>query len=136
MIYDFRCSICGAIETDVVLSMRHTDDDHPKCCYSEPMQDYHTRAPYVAWHDRQLLDGGFKAAHDGTMITSVKQNKEYMKKNGLQDANEMYAPPTHTEQFMEHKKALASIDAITPTETEMSQLKDDGIVDGEGQIIN
>lgn len=129
MIYDFKCSVCGAIEVDVFLSIHHTDDDHPKCCYGEPMGDYITRAPQVHWKDYDLPDGGFKATHDGTVITSRKQNRDYMARNGLKDANETFKCPTHLEQKEQHADALRSIDAITPTRKQMDIMKSDGTLD-------
>jgi hypothetical protein len=129
MIYDFKCRICGAIATDVILSVHHTDDDHPKCCYGEPMDDYHTKAPYVAWEDQQLLNGGFRANHDGTVITSHKQNREYMKKHGLVNAMDTYEKPTYESEQQERAEAQAAIDAITPTDAQMDQMKKDGTME-------
>ena len=134
MIYDFRCTECGAIEMDVVLSVHHTDEDHPKCCGGRTMVDYFTKAPYVAWEDQHLLDGGFRANHDGTVITSHKQNRDYMKRHGLQNAMDVYEKPTLKSERQERAAAQAAIDAITPTDTEMRQLKSDGIINESGQL--
>jgi hypothetical protein len=135
MIYDFKCSVCGAIQVDVVLSIHHTDEDHPKCCFGEPMADYHTQAPYVAWEDQQLLDGGFKANHDGTVITSHRQNREYMKKHGLENAMDVYEKPTYESEQQERAEAQAAIDQITPDEQALHQLKSDGVIDSDGNLI-
>ena len=104
MLYDFKCPDCKRIEEDVYLSIHHTDEDHPICCGS-PMRDHITKAPYVAWQDRQLLDGGFKAAHDGTVITSVKQNKDYMARHGLNNYHDMY-PLILLDQSLDHDEFL------------------------------
>ena len=133
MIYDFKCHTCGRIAEDVSLPMTHVDDDHPKCC-GVMMLDYITRAPYVAWEDHQLLDGGFKANHDGTVITSHKQNREYMKKHGLHNAMDHYEKPTLASEARERADSQAAIDNITPTDTEMRQLKRDGIINEDGQL--
>lgn len=125
MIYDFKCVTCSRIEEDVYLSIHHTDDDHPACC-GEHMQDYITRAPYVAWQDRQLLDGGFKANHDGTLITSVKQNKEYMARHDLQLIDDNYVAPTIFSERKERAASKAAIDAITPTDDQMERMVEDG----------
>ena len=134
MIYDFRCKVCGAVAMDVILSIHHTDDDHPKCCYSLPMADYHTQAPYVPWEDQQLLDGGFRANHDGTVITTHNHNKEYIKRPGLRLAMDDYEKPTLASEARERADSQAAIDNITPTDTEMRQLKSDGIINEAGQL--
>ena len=135
MIYDFKCHTCGRIAEDVSLPMTHVDDDHPKCC-GVMMLDYITRAPYVAWEDHQLLDGGFKANHDGTVITSHKQNREYMKKHGLENAMDVYEKPTLESERAERAAGQAAIDNITATDAQMHQMKSDGIIDGEGKLID
>ena len=134
MIYDFRCRTCGEIREDVILSIHHTDDDHPACCGAS-MTDHHTQAPYVAWEDQQLLDGGFRANHDGTVITSKKQNKNYMKQHGLQNAMDVYEKPTLASEARERAASQAAIEGITPSTTELRQLKNDGIIDGHGHLI-
>lgn len=134
MIYDFSCKECGQVVEDVHLHINHTDDEHPMCC-DNFMRHHHTKAPYVAWEDQQLLDGGFKAAHDGTLITTREQNKEYMHRHGLENAMDLGPPPTHLDDIKSNAKAQEEIDAIMPTESEMRILKEDGIVDTDGQLI-
>ncbi|RLB97989.1 MAG: hypothetical protein DRH90_22525 [Deltaproteobacteria bacterium] len=125
MIHDFKCGECGTIAIDVHLPMDHADADHPMCCNAY-MRHYHTQAPYVAWEDRHLLDGGFKANHDGTVITSHKQNKDYMKRHGLLNAMDLGPPPTHLDDAESNKKSQEAIDAITPTDAQMTRMKEDG----------
>jgi len=98
------------------------------------MVDYFTKAPYVAWEDQHLLDGGFRANHDGTVITSHKQNRDYMKRHGLQNAMDVYEKPTLESERQERAAGQAAIDAITPTDTEMRQLMSDGIINESGQL--
>jgi hypothetical protein len=100
------------------------------------MRDYITKAPYVAWEDQQLLDGGFRANHDGTVITSHRQNREYMKKHGLENAMDVYEKPTYESEKRERAESQAAIDNITPTDQEMRQLKSDGIIDESGSLIH
>ncbi len=126
--YDFKCPSCEGIKIDVFLPITHHEADLPECCGAH--MSYHiTKAPYVAWQDRQLLDGGFKATHDGTVITSVKQNKEYMARNGLRLADEDYEPPTHAEEKALNAESMKAIDAITPTDRQMDIMKSDGTMD-------
>jgi hypothetical protein len=133
MIFDFKCRDCGRIEEDVYLPLHHTALDHPDC--HGPMEKHFTSVPMVHWKDYELRDGGFKAAHDGTVITTRKQNLEYMKRHGLQDANEMYEKPTYESEQAERAKMQEEIDAITPTAQELDMLKDAGIVDSQGDLI-
>ena len=133
--YDFKCPACKAIKTDVILSIRHEDSDHPVCCFGEPMDHHITVAPMVHWKDYDLPDGGFKAAHDGTVITTRKQNLEYMERHGLQDANEVYEKPTYESEQRERAESQAAIDNITPTADEIDLLKDAKIIDEAGELI-
>ena len=99
------------------------------------MRKYFSTVPMVHWKDYDLPDGGFKAAHDGTLITTRKQNLEYMERHGLQDANEVYEKPTFESEQMERAESQAAIDAITPSREEMAILQDANVVDSEGQLI-
>ena len=126
MIFDFKCKACERIKMDVMLPFEHDESDHPTCCDQAPMQKYFTKVPYVAWIDRQLLDGGFKAQHDGTEITSIRQNKEYMKRHGLRLASDDYETPTQATEEAEIALGQAAIDRITPTDDQMDRMKADG----------
>ena len=125
MLFDFKCSNCERIATDVYMPFEHEESDHPECC-KMGMRKYFTSFPYVAWQDRQLLNGGFRAQHDGTLITSVAQNKRYMEEHDLLDANEVYDIPTHESETTERAVGQAAIDAITPTDDQMDRMVDDG----------
>lgn len=128
MIFDFKCKTCGRIETDVYMKFEHLPADHPVCCGGN-MAKHFTSVPMVHWKDYDLPDGGFKAAHDGTVITTRKQNLEYMERHGLQDANEVYEKPTYESEQRERAEAQAAIDQITPTDHQMDRMKNDGTLD-------
>jgi len=133
MIFDFKCMQCERLELDVYMKFEHGAQDHPLCC-NERMSKHFTSVPMIHWKDYDLPDGGFKAAHDGTQITTRKQNLEYMSRHGLQDANEVYSKPTLESERMERRDSQAAIDQITPTDQEMHELKDIGIVDEHGNL--
>lgn len=133
MIFDFKCQNCKRMETDVFVPFHHDKADHPACC-SQRMEKVFLTFPQVHWKDYDLPDGGFKAAHDGTVITTRKQNLDYMKKHGLQDANEVYSVPTFGEERKLREQSQAAIDNITPTNDEMQMLKESGIVDESGNL--
>ena len=128
MIFDFQCKKCERVKTDVFIKFNHDIGDHPVCC-GQPMMKAHFKAPGVHWKDYDLPEGGFKAAHDGTVIVSRKQNRDYMERNNLQDANEVYDCPTHEVQKKEIAQAQQDIDAITPTDSQMDQMKSDGTLE-------
>jgi hypothetical protein len=129
-IYDFKCKQCGLIIEDVIMPMTHEKEDLPFHC-EERMRYHITSVPMVHWKDYDLPDGGFVAhSHpDRPVITSKKQNKDFMERNNLIDANEVFSPPTREEEVKERADVQKSIAAITPTETQKAQLKADGILD-------
>jgi len=138
-VYDFRCSECGEVTRNVFLPMDHADSDHPSCC-GQQTAHHHTKMGMVHWKDYQLPDGGF-VAHSmpgKPVITSVKENKEMMRRHGLVDANEYYSGtenPTKAGDMQKHADDMKSIDAITPTDSEMRQLKSDGVINADGDLI-
>ena len=127
MIYDFKCHSCGKIFEDVTLPISHTDEEHPICC--EPTRHHISKAPSIRWRDPDLLNGGFIAHSmpDRPVITSMRQNRELMKRHDLIDANEMGLPPTKAEQMEQHHETMKSIEAITPTASQKARLKADGL---------
>lgn len=131
--FDFKCDECGAMKEDVILSIHHTDADYPTC--HGPMRKYWRSVPQVHWKDYDLPDGGFRAQHDGTVITTRKQNLEYMERHGLQDANEVYDVPTFESEQQERAEAQAAIDAITPDADMIEVLKHDKVIDNDGNLI-
>jgi hypothetical protein len=122
VIYDFKCSVCGAIDVDVVLSINHTDDEHPQCCYGMPMDHYHTVPPQVLWTDPNIEAFRPVATENAPVISSMRQHREYMAKHDLVDANDLFTPPTAEEQKESIAKAQESIDAITPNPQQAEQL--------------
>jgi len=120
---------------DVVLRLGHTEIEHPVCC-GLSLKKAHFKAPTVRWKDYDLPGGGFKAAHDGTVITSRKQNRDYMERNHLGDANQEYEVPTHEVQNREIIESQVAIDAITPTDAQMTQMKDDGTLEAIESMMN
>lgn len=132
-IFDFKCKKCDRIDENVFLSVHHAPGDVPRCC-NQFMVKHFTSVPMVHWKDYMLPEGGFKAAHDGTVITSRKQNREYMARHGLQDANEVMEKPTFESEQRERAESQAAIDAITPSDAQMRDLKEVGIVDDKGHL--
>lgn len=128
--YDFRCKKCHEMVLDKILPIAHLPVDLPMCC-DEHMTYYITSAPFVHWKDYDLPGGGFKAVsvRDGPVITTKKQNEEFMKRNNLLDANEVFSPPTQEEEKRIRAEAQGTIDAITPNEQQKAQLKADGLLD-------
>jgi len=129
MIYDFRCPECGITAEDVTLGIMHEDHEHPECCGSN-MRHHITKAPSVRWRDPLLLNGGFIAhgMKGQPVITSLKQNRDLMERNGLIDATEVFgAPPTQEEQSKAVEVMNDSIAAVTPTSQQMKVLKSDGL---------
>ena len=114
MLFDFKCPACGAIDVDVVLSINHNKSDHPVCCFGEPMRKYFTTFPGVHMRD-YVFDEPFKAGKGGTVISGAKENREFMKRHDLMDANDLGPPPTYEEGQESIRLAQESIDAITPT---------------------
>ena len=135
MIFDFKCPDCKRLETDQYVPFHHDEADHPVCC-NQHMKKVFLSFPQVHWKDYDLPDGGFKAGHDGTVITTRKQNLEYMKKHDLLDANDLVKAPTLDEEHTLRAKSQEAIDAITPTRQEMTMLKESGIVDSDGTLID
>ena len=132
-LFDMRCSNCGEVKKNVFLPLDHTEEDHPECCRML-MRKYWTKMP-LAYDRDYTLEQPFAAAHDGTVITTRKENRDYMRRHGLLDANEVYEKPTYQSEQRERAEGQAAIDAITPSEDDMMMLKDVGIVDADGQLI-
>jgi len=128
MLFDMKCSNCEEVRKDVFLPFEHDEGDHPKCCRM-PMRKHYTSTPMVHWSDYDLPDGGFRAGKEKTLITTRKQNLDYMKRNNLLDANDFGKPPTKAEQMTEHKKVLESINDITPSRQQEERLRDQGLMD-------
>ena len=130
-VYDFKCGECGSVQSNVVLKISHRPEDKPVCC-NAPMNYYITKAPMVRFRDYELKDGGFRAVGipGRPVVTSLKQNRELMRRHDLLDANELIGtPPTHLDQEHEAQELQKTIDAITPNEQQKRQLAKDGLLD-------
>jgi hypothetical protein len=118
--YDFKCKKCDTYELDVILRITHTESDLPICC-NEPMGYYITKPPMVVWNDPIIEPFRSIATADKPIITSMKQRREYMKRNDLVDANELGPPPSLEATRKAQAETQASVDAISPT----GQLKEE-----------
>ena len=125
-IYDFKCSTCKHIDVDVMLPMNHLKGDIPSCC-GKKMNYYITSPPGVIWRDPNIEAFRHVATKDSPLITTTKQNREYMARNNLVDANDHFAPPTEKEQKLAREEAQESIDAIAGTAQQKEQLREQGI---------
>jgi hypothetical protein len=113
-IYDLKCKHCDTYEIDVILPITHTQDDLPKHC-GEAMGYYITSPPSVHWVDPIIEPFRSVATKDKPIITSNRQRKEYMLRNGLLDANEVCEPPTPAETKRQVAQMQESINDITPS---------------------
>ena len=128
MIYDFKCDHCAKIDEDVYLPITHEDCDHPYCCGMH-MQHHISKAPTVQWKDYMLLNGGF-VAHSipgKPVVTSRKQNRDLMERNGLVDANDYGPPPTKSDQMERHHKDQALNAQFEPPEHVKAEMKRQGL---------
>jgi hypothetical protein len=114
MLYDFKCRNCETYEIDVVLSIKHTESDLPICC-NEPMGYYITVPPTVVWTDPVIEPFRSVATKDKPIISTTKERREYMARNGLLDANEVCEPPTPAETKRQVAQMQESINDITPS---------------------
>lgn len=127
--YDFKCALCGNVAENVHLQITHESKDRPLCCH-EPMAYHITSVPMVHWVDPVIQPFRSIATKDRPVITTTKQNREYMKRNGLVDANEVVGkPPTKAEQMEHHAKVVASIEAVTPSKEQSAMLRERGLLD-------
>lgn len=127
-IYDFKCENCEDIKRDVALSIKHELGDIPVCC-GFPMDYYISRPPMVHWVDPVIEPFRAIATKDRPIIRTTRENREYMKRNGLIDANELGSPPTNAEQEAAVAEIQKSIEAITPTGHVADEMKKRGMLD-------
>ena len=127
--YDFKCRTCGTIREDVILSIKHTPVDRPFCC-KVPMATHISTPPMVHWVDPVIEPFRAIATKDQPVITTTKQNREYMARNGLVDANEVVGPPpTHLDDERVHAEVQESIKAITPDAKTSARMAEQGLMD-------
>ena len=96
-------------------------------CCDNLMNYYITSAPMVMWKDPIIEPFKPVATANAPVISTMRQHRDYMDRNDLVDANELYTPPTHEDQMATNAEAQASIDAITPTAEQNQQLKESGL---------
>jgi hypothetical protein len=127
--YDFKCRKCGQIDENIVMPITHQKEDLPWHC-GQRMSYHISSPPLVHWVDPVIEPFRAIATKDKPVITTAKQNREYMERNGLVDANEVVGkPPTHLDQEETHKEVLESIAAIGPTEGLRDTMDKQGLLD-------
>jgi hypothetical protein len=90
---------------------------------------YVTQPPLVHWRDPLIEPFRAIATADQPVITTAKQNRDYMERNDLISANDCGPPPTNAEQQAMVAEMKESIDKITPTVAQEARMKEDGIMD-------
>jgi hypothetical protein len=91
------------------------------------MNYYITSVPMVMWKDPIIEPFKPVATANAPVITTTRQHRDYMKRNDLVDANELFTPPTREEEMAAVAEAQESIAAITPTAEQKQQLKESGL---------
>lgn len=125
-IYDFKCMKCQSMVVDLIMPITHLASAVPRCC--DQFMAYHISSPpMVLWKDPNIEAFRHVAVKDSPLITSTKQNREFMARNNLVDANETFALPTAHEEKMAREASQESIDAISGTAQQREQLKQQGI---------
>ena len=111
--YDFKCNDCGKMNEDMFLSINHEKTDRPLCC-GKHVEVYFSQAPMMHYKDYELPNGGYRSisTKDRAVITSRKQEREYLKKNGLIHAQELGPPPTAGQEAKVRAEADAAIAKI------------------------
>lgn len=128
-IYDFKCDTCEKKVLNRILRITHTEDELPTCC-NRTMGYYITRAPMVHWIDPVIEPFRAIATKDQPVITTTRQNREYMARNGLVDANDVVCkPPSNVDQENEVAEMQQTIDEITPKGELAHEMKDRGLLD-------
>lgn len=123
--YDFACPRCGAMKKDVILRITHTEEDRPVCC-EETMRQHFTVPPMVHWVDPVIEPFKHIAVKSDEVITTTKQNREFMARNNLVDANDI-KPPTAEEDAKILSEINGTIDKITPTAEQSAKLAEQGL---------
>lgn len=126
--YDFKCRKCERIQENVLLRITHDELDKPHCC-EQPMAYHITQAPLVHWHDPIIEPFRAIATKDQPVISTTRENREYMARNGLIDANELGPPPTEADQARTVAEMEKSIAAITPDAETSAMMADQGLMD-------
>jgi len=133
--YDFKCKKCQKIKVDVILPITHVETDRPKCC-GEISSVHISVPPMVHWVDPMIEPFRAIATKDRPVITTAKQNREYMARHDLVDANEVVGkPPSKAEQMQYHNDVvLPSIKNVSATDRQLDDMKKAGIKDPLTQL--
>jgi hypothetical protein len=110
---------------NVLLRITHDEADKPHCC-EEPMRTLITSPPLVHWADPNIEPFRAVATPDRPVITTTRQNREYMKRNNLVDVSDL-PPPTREQEFKTLKEVDESIAKISPTEEVSAKMREQGI---------
>jgi hypothetical protein len=125
-IYDFKCGKCETIKRDIVLPITHRSGERPVCC--DELMGYHiSSVPMVVWKDPNIEPFRFRAVKGAPVVTTTKQRREIMEREGLVDANDLIVPPSQQEQMAEHAEAMESVNAITPDAEQSQRLQEMGL---------
>lgn len=122
--YDFVCEKCGKEQHNVLLRITHDDADKPHCC-NQPMRYWITTPPMVHWVDPVIEPFRAIATPDRPVIRTARENREYMARHDLVDANEVSPPPTPEEHAKTQREIKESIEKISPTK----EMREQGISD-------
>lgn len=125
--YDFKCKKCESVTEDVLLRITHTHADKPQCC-GEPMGYHITSAPLVHWIDPVIAPFKHVAVKSDEVITTTRQNREFMKRHDLVDVNDV-KPPSHEENQKTLQEINKSIEKITPTVEQSATMRKQGLLD-------
>jgi len=126
-VYDFKCGVCKTMKQNVVLPITHVEEDRPKCC-DQIMGQHFTVPPQVHWVDPVIEPFRHVATPDRPVITTTRQNREYMKRNNLVDMNDV-GPPTDEEHSKTLKEINESIEKITPKKELSDTMRNQGLLD-------
>ena len=125
-LYDMKCVTCDEVIENISMPITHQKEDLPYHC-GKRMRYHITSPPSVIWNDPIIEPFRPVATKNAPMITTMKEHREYMKRNDLVDANDSFAPPTAHEQKVAQEEIQESIDAISGTAEQKEQLHEQGI---------
>ena len=126
--YDFKCEKCENLVEDTILRIIHTEKDIPECC-GQTMGYHISQPPLVHWVDPIIEPFRAIATKDRPLIRTTRENREYMARNGLIDANELGPPPSESEQRATVARMQKEIAAITPDAETSAKMESLGLLD-------
>lgn len=125
--YDFQCPKCERRMNNVLLRITHDEADRPSCC-GVTMRQHFTVPPMVHWVDPVIEPFKHIAVKSDEVITTTRQNREFMKRNDLVDANDI-TPPSNEEQNATLASINESIEKITPSKEQSDTMRSQGLMD-------